>query len=153
MSDETITPHLQTTHPKPWTRNPEPGTQNPKPWALHPTTPTLIPQPQTLKHTSMLTGGDDPGSAAYDLMECMNYLVLESQTQHKMVNLLFTFANWNIKLTVLWGSWLSKTNYQIRCIRWYRSEGTVGKPLRPFAIVYRKFLWILHLWDIHEIPS
>ena len=36
--------------------------------------------------------------------------LLESQLPHKIVNLLFTITNRNIKLTVLWGYWLSKTN-------------------------------------------
>ena len=38
------------------------------------------------------------------LTECIYSLVLESQLTHKIVNLLFTITNSNIKLTVLWGS-------------------------------------------------
>ena len=38
------------------------------------------------------------------LTECIYSLVLESQRPHKIVNLLFTITNEDIKLTVLWGS-------------------------------------------------
>ena len=38
------------------------------------------------------------------LTKCIYQLVLESQHPHKIVNLLFTITNSNIKLTVLWGS-------------------------------------------------
>ena len=39
-----------------------------------------------------------------------NYeLVLDIQLSHQIVNVLFTITDWNRELTVLWGSWLSKT--------------------------------------------
>ena len=41
----------------------------------------------------------------FDLTQCINWMVLESQLPHKIVNLLFPYS----KLTILWRSWLSKT--------------------------------------------
>ena len=38
------------------------------------------------------------------------WLVLESQLPHKIVNLLFTITSLTIVLTVLWESWLAKTD-------------------------------------------
>ena len=43
------------------------------------------------------------------LTECIYQLVLESQLPHKTVNLTFQLVIVNNKLTILWGSWLSKT--------------------------------------------
>ena len=45
--------------------------------------------------------------------ECIGSLVLESRLLHKIVNLPFSVTNWNLKLTVLWGSWLPKMNQYI----------------------------------------
>ena len=51
-----------------------------------------------------------PDQVQIHLTECVNSLVLESHLPHKIVNLSFTIAYQNIKLTVLWGSRLSKTD-------------------------------------------
>ena len=47
------------------------------------------------------------------LTECIHQLFLENQLTHIVVNFLFIIADENIKLTVLWGSCLSKTNLRI----------------------------------------
>ena len=44
------------------------------------------------------------------LTACTYRSVLVSKLPHKIVNLLFAITNYNIKLTVLWGSWLSETS-------------------------------------------
>jgi len=51
------------------------------------------------------------GLLPFDPPECIHQLVLESQLPHEIVNLLFTIPNHNIKLTVLWGSWFSTTDW------------------------------------------
>ena len=38
------------------------------------------------------------------LTECINQTILENELPHKIVNLLFTVTDQNIKLTILWGS-------------------------------------------------
>ena len=43
------------------------------------------------------------------LDELVLSLVVECQLPPKIVNLLFTFTDQNIELTVWWGSWLSET--------------------------------------------
>ena len=45
------------------------------------------------------------------LAPCIHQMVWESQLPHKIVNLLFTISLLHNKLTMLWGSWLSKTIY------------------------------------------
>ena len=49
-------------------------------------------------------------AATIHFTECINEMVFERQLPHKIVNLLFTIANLNIKLDILWGDWLSKTD-------------------------------------------
>ena len=44
------------------------------------------------------------------LTECIHQSILESHPSRKIVNLLFTSTNSNIKLSVLWGSQHSKPN-------------------------------------------
>ena len=44
-------------------------------------------------------------------------MVLKSQLPDNIVNLLFTITNQDNKLTVLWGSWLSKNIRLINCVR------------------------------------
>jgi len=44
------------------------------------------------------------------LAKCVYQSVLESHPPHKIVNILRSISIRNIKLTVLLGSWLSKTN-------------------------------------------
>ena len=43
--------------------------------------------------------------------------IFKSQLPHENVNLLFTITDWNIQLTVLWGSWLFNTNSWTQCVR------------------------------------
>ena len=51
------------------------------------------------------------------LTTCTYQLDLESQLPHKIVNLIFTIINQNMKLTVLWETALSKTNQEIHCVK------------------------------------
>ena len=52
-------------------------------------------------------------------------LVSESQLPHKFVNLFFTTTNWNVKLLVFWGSWLSKSKTKRGTERRSRSRSTL----------------------------
>ena len=44
------------------------------------------------------------------LTQYIYLFVLESQLPHRIVNLIFRFIIGNIRLTILWDSWLSSTN-------------------------------------------
>jgi len=44
--------------------------------------------------------------------------VSECQIPHKIINLLLTITNWNIKLTVLWRSRLSESTWWIHYVGW-----------------------------------
>ena len=51
------------------------------------------------------------------LTKLICWSVLERQHVHKIVNLLFTITKQSNPLTVLWRSWLSKTDWWIYCAR------------------------------------
>jgi len=51
------------------------------------------------------------------LTERIYQLVLESTLPHKIFNSSFTISVEDIKLTILWGSWLSKPIQFIHCVR------------------------------------
>ena len=51
------------------------------------------------------------------LIQRVDWSVLESQLSHKVVNLIFGLSIANNNLTILWGNWLSKTNYEIHSVR------------------------------------
>ena len=73
------------------------------------------------------SGWHDVERTAFSFPECIHQLVLESQPPPKIVNFFVTITYWNIRLKVLWGSWLSKTNWSIHSVRCSRGVGMPGR--------------------------
>ena len=73
------------------------------------------------------------------LTDCIYSLVSESQPPHKIVNVLLTTTSRNIKLTVLWESWLSKTNQWIHCLRQKLVRGPRGAGQRREDFTWKHF--------------
>ena len=65
------------------------------------------------------------------LTEFINEMIIDSQLPHKIVNLLFIITYWNNKLTVLWGSWLSKTIELIHSVRQVLRVAAAGVGANP----------------------
>ena len=67
---------------------------------------------------------------------------LESQLPHKIVNLLFTITDWNNKMTILSGSWLSKAILWMHSVRW--------RSFSSFFLIHtancRVISWIIRMW-------
>jgi len=70
----------------------------------------------------------EPWDAVF-ISQNVSLISLRNSTLHKIVHLLSTITIINNKLTILWGTWLSKTNQSIHYVRYYRSASPWG-PLR-----------------------
>ena len=86
-----------------------PDARNSNPWSRY--RECLIPEPEPSSRTPKSETWEAQSGMRVYLSECIYQLVLESQLPPKIVNLSFTSANEIIESTVLWGSWLSKTNW------------------------------------------
>jgi len=60
---------------------------------------------------------------SFYLTKCIYLLLLERQLAHETVYFIFRFVIVNNKLTILWGSWLSKTDLSIHSVRTDRAGG------------------------------